>query len=483
MSTNSDFDAVLRQDFRAFVEKVFATLNPGQAYQDNWHIGAIIWVLLCVEKRETRRAMVHVPPRMLKSIIVSVAWPAFLLGHNPSLQIFVVSHSLDLAQEHHAAFRMIIEADWYKKAFPTMSPSPDKDTAFLLRTSQGGYRKALSVESKITGQGADIIIIDDPLDASDALNPLACEKLNEWIDKVLMSRFNTSAEGVVVLVMQRLATNDPAAHLRQQEPWKVLSLPARAEQDTMVPVGEEETYLYRKNELLHPQLLNEVYLESRRVAMGTAAFSAQYQQAPVPAGGGYVDISLFQFFDTLPREFDTRFLSIDAASGSDSGSYSVIQVWQISDGRLYLVASGRDRWPFPELKRQAIGAFEKFKADFYLIERAHSGEALVEELWEYYPRETRQAIVQHYRPRESKVIRMERALIPIEAGKVFLPKSEPWLPDLLDELRAFPADELDDQVDALSQAVWFFAHEFKHNRHNPAYKARSKVIAVGHRLF
>ncbi len=295
MAKNSDFNAVLRQDFRAFVEKVFATLNPGQTFEDNWHIGAIIWVLLCVENRETRRAMIHVPPRMLKSIIVSIAWPAFLLGHNPSLQIFVVSHSLDLAQSHHAAFRMIIESDWYKKAFPTMSPTAEKDTALLLRTSQGGYRKALSVESKITGQGADIIILDDPLDASDALSPVACAKLNEWIDTVLMSRFNNAATGVMILVMQRLAMNDPAAHLSQQERWVELSLPARAEVDLRVPIGPNEVYLYQKNELLHQQLLNAEYLEARRKAMGTAAFSAQYQQKPVPAGGGYIDISLSSF--------------------------------------------------------------------------------------------------------------------------------------------------------------------------------------------
>lgn len=260
MTANSELNAVLRQDFRAFVEKVFATLNPGQTYEDNWHIGAIVWLLLCVENRHTRRAMIHVPPRMLKSIIVSIAWPAFLLGHNPALQIFVVSHSLDLAQEHHAAFRTIIESDWYKAAFPTMSPtmSPtaDKDTALMLRTSQGGFRKAWSVGSKITGQGADIIILDDPLDASEAMNEAACAKLNEWIDTTLLSRFNKGAEGVMVLVMQRLAMNDPAAHLGKQKSWTTLSLPARAETDKNVPVGPGVTHSYAQGELLHPCLLH-----------------------------------------------------------------------------------------------------------------------------------------------------------------------------------------------------------------------------------
>ena len=476
MTANSELNAVLRQDFRAFVEKVFATLNPGQTFEDNWHIGAIVWLLLCVENRHTRRAMIHVPPRMLKSIIVSIAWPAFLLGHNPARQIFVVSHSLDLAQEHHAAFRTIIASDWYKAAFPTMSPIADKDTAFMLRTSQGGFRKAWSVGSKITGQGADIIILDDPLDASEAMNEAACAKLNEWFDTTLLSRFNKGAEGVMVLVMQRLAMNDPAAHLGKQNSWMKLSLPARAETDMNIPVGPGMTHLYAQGELLHPCLLSDGYLEDQRMAMGTAAFSAQYQQTPVPAGGGYIDTSLFQRYDTLHKVCDTRFLSIDAASGSDSGSYSVIQVWQITDGRLYLVDSGRARWSFPDLKRQAIGAFEKFKADFYLIEFASSGAALAEELSECYPRETRRAVVQHYKPKESKEIRMDRALVAIEGSKVFLPQERNWLPDLLGELQAFPYGDYNDQVDALSQAVWFFAYKFKNSRHNPEFWKRSRVI-------
>jgi len=477
MPTTSDLNAVLRQDFLAFVEKVFATLNPGQEYLHNWHIDAFAWLLRCVEDGQTKRAMVNVPPRTLKSIIISIAWPAFLLGRNPSLQIFVVSHSLDLAQEHHFAFRTITESDWYKGAFPTMSPTADKDTAVMLRTSKGGFRKALSVESKITGQGADIIILDDPLDASDALNEAACTKLNHWIDTVLMSRFNNAVTGVMVLVMQRLAMNDPVAHLGQQASWTKLSLPARAESDVLVPVGPDETHRYKRGELLHPGLLTAEYLEERQMAMGTAAFSAQYQQTAVPAGGGYIDVSLFQRYQDLPKAHDTRFLSIDAASGSDSGSYSVIQVWQISNGRLYLVASCRDRWSFPKLKRLSIRNLKTFDAQFFLIELASNGRALAEELWEHYPKETRRAIVQYFKPTEAKEIRMDRALVSIEAGKVYLPQQADWLPDLLNELQAFPNGENDDQVDALSQAVWFFAYKYKNSRHNPEYLKRSRVIS------
>lgn len=88
--TNSEVEALLRQSFHAFVEKVFCTLNPGQTFRDNWHIEAIAYQLLRIKSGQNKRLMINVPPRSLKSMIVSVAWSAFLLGHDPSLEIMVV---------------------------------------------------------------------------------------------------------------------------------------------------------------------------------------------------------------------------------------------------------------------------------------------------------------------------------------------------------------------------------------------------------
>ena len=287
--TNSEIWALLRQDFRSFVRKVFDSLHPGDTYLHNWHIEAMIWQLEQATLGDTRRVMINVPPRTLKSLIFSVAWPAFILGHDPTKSIFCVSLNLDLAAEFHANFRKIVESDWYKQVFPTMSPAADKDTELIYRTSQGGQRKAISVDSKITGQGAHYIIIDDPQDASDALNEQALEKVNTWISEVLMGRVNKPSEVVFLVVQQRLALNDASAHLLEIEPWSHLSLPAVAEKDVEVPIGPDETHLFRKGELLHPHHLTADHLESRCSAMGPAAYSAQYQQAPLPAVQGVAE--------------------------------------------------------------------------------------------------------------------------------------------------------------------------------------------------
>jgi len=476
MTTNSDIHALYRQDFRSFALKVYWTLHPGETFLENWHIDAIIWHLHEIMEGRCKRLMITLPPRTLKSMIVSVAWPAFILGHDPTRKIFVVSHSLDLAEALHADFRKVVDSDWYRAAFPTMKPAADKDTGLVFRTSQGGARKAFSVGSKITGQGSHYTILDDPLDASDALNETACEKINSWIVNVLMNRFNRASEGIMVLLMQRITLNDPAGFLHKFEPWDILSLPAIADQDYRVPIGPGRYHDYCRGELLHPELLDQEYLDGRRRGMRPADFSAQFLQKPLPFGGGSIDTSLFRRYRKLPVRRDTRFLSIDAASGSDSGSFSVIQIWQITDGCIYLMDSARGRWPFPELRKRTIAAQADYNADFILIEYASNGQALAQDLWDYYPRELRHKMIQHYKPQQSKIVRMDQALVPIYDEKVFIPEQSGFLPALLDELRGFPNGENNDQVDALSQALWFFDCKYKNNRHNPAYRARSRVV-------
>jgi hypothetical protein len=355
-STNSEIYALLRISFLAFVAKVFETLHPGQIMEDKWHIEAICYELMRVANGENRRLMLHIPPRGLKSIITSVAWPAFALGQDPAKQIFVVSHNLDLAINLANKFRKVVEADWYRDTFPTMWGKPLKDNERIFVTQSGGFREALSVHGAVIGKGADIIIMDDLLDASELATQTGCEKVNNWIDMSLSTRFNHPAESKMVLVMQRLSIFDPSAHLASQELWFQLSLPAIAEEDMIVRLNANETYHFLKGELLDPVRLPQEVLDLQRSKLGEANFLAQYQQRPVPDGGGEIDIALFRRYTDLPKPYDVRFLSVDAASGSQSGSYCIIQTWQMTDGNIYLVHSQRGYWKFPDLQKRVIAA-------------------------------------------------------------------------------------------------------------------------------
>jgi hypothetical protein len=110
--------ALLRTDFRAFLQKVFTALNPAQNYVGDWYLEAIAWQLERVRRGENRRLIINMPPRSLKSITASVAFPAFVLGHEPSRRMICVSYSGDLAKKHSNDFRAVLESPWYRSVFP-----------------------------------------------------------------------------------------------------------------------------------------------------------------------------------------------------------------------------------------------------------------------------------------------------------------------------------------------------------------------------
>jgi len=451
--TNEALNAALRQDFPAFVAKTFQTLNPGAAYLENWHIEAIAYQLERIRRGDNTRLMINVPPRSLKSIMASVAWPAFILGHNPTRSIMIVSHNLELATKLSNDFRKIVATSWYKQAFPTMKGAPSKDTERIFATTKGGGRYAHSVESGVTGQGADIIVLDDPLDASEAQNEVACIKVNNWIDTTLSTRLNNPTKDPIILVMQRLSIWDPCAHLYGQEKWKRLVLPAQFDKATEISVSDTLFADIPAEFLLHEDRMDEKFLAAQQAKMGKSAFLAQYQQCPVPDGGGLIDIGTFARFSILPKVWDYRFISVDAASGSQSGSYSVIMECLISDGKLYIINVERGYWQLPSLFGKVIKWRQKNPTGYVLVENAYAGTFLLELLFEKYGYVEFNHQIWRTQPIKSKIDRASKSMVVVGLGKVLLPNNAPWLSTLITEFQSFPDGANDDQVDAFSQAV------------------------------
>src|SRR6516164_1130684 len=170
MNERAVLEALLRTDLRYFVWKCFNTILPGDRYEPNWHVDAIVYQLLRVQAGETIRLLINQPPRSLKSICVSVAYVAWLLGHDPTRRIIVASYSNELAAEPHRQFRMVIDAAWFRNLFPAMRAA--KDTGTELVTTAGACRYATSL-STVTGRGADLIVVDDPLKYEEAMSELA----------------------------------------------------------------------------------------------------------------------------------------------------------------------------------------------------------------------------------------------------------------------------------------------------------------------
>ena len=450
VASRIELDAILRSDLSLFVRKVFATVSPNDIFKPNWHIDAVVHELTRCHRRENRRLLITQPPRSLKSICASVAFPAWALGHDPTLRIMCVSYSEGLAHEFARQFRMITDSEWYRRVFPRMRLKTETRSEAV--TARGGGRVALSVGGSITGRGADFIIIDDPLKAEHGTSETARTKVIDWYDRTLSTRLNDKEHGVIILVMQRLHQEDLAGFVIERNGWHELSLPAIATVDQEVPVGPREVYDRKADSILHPERESRETLEGIKAEIGSLQFSAQYQQSPVPPEGNLVRRNWLKTYDTAPSPGPGIKIaqSWDIATTTDErNDWSVCTTWAIKKKDFYLLDVWRARVEFPALRHKIVSHALSHLVQTVLIEKTGPGLHLVQELRnDPTPRFPRPIGIV---PEGDKGMRMEAQTPRFEAGHVLLPKEAPWLADFLNELLAFPHGRHDDQVDSVSQ--------------------------------
>lgn len=444
--------ALLRNDFQSFAAKVVQELKPGKKIQWNWHLDAIEWQLEQVARGTSSRAIVTIPPRHLKSIAINIAWVAWQLGRDPTLRFVSISYNSELSGKFARDCRQVMQSDWYCRAFPEtrLSRLAEMD----LVTTKGGGRFSTSIGGTMTGRGGDIIIIDDPLKVDEAMSETARRAVNDWFSGTLTTRLDDKLTGRIILVMQRLHENDLAGVLLEAGGWDHLNLPAIAEEDQQIPVGEGRYHDRRIGDVLHPEREPLDLLLREKAIMGSAAFSAQYQQAPVPASGNLLLREWFRRYDEAPvrRSRDRVVQSWDTASKDGVlNDYSVCITALIRGSDVFILDVYRAKLKFPDLVRQVCLQAEKHGADTLLIEDAASGQALIQELQQpIYKRVPRPIAC---KADGDKVTRMSAVSSIIEAGSVLLPHEAPGLAEFEREILGFPMVRHDDQADALSQLL------------------------------
>jgi predicted phage terminase large subunit-like protein len=445
------FRAVLRHDFTVFVRKVFATLESGRPFDSDWHLEAIAYKLERVRRGEIKRLIINMPPRSLKSVTASVAFPAFVLGHDPRRRIICVSYSGDLAKKHANDFRAIAEARWYRELFPGTRIG-QKDSETEIELTARGFRLATSVGGTLTGRGGDLIIIDDPLKPDDAYSETKRNAANEWFKSTLLSRLDDKRAGAIIIVMQRVHMDDLTGFVTSQsDEWEVLNLPAIAEVDDVIPISDTKGHRRRVGEALSPVREPLSVLKNMKVQLGSDAFSAQYQQMPVPPGGAMIKRHWIKRYEKPPlqRERSLILQSWDTANkGGPANDFSVCTTWFIShDRRWYLLDVWRKRVDYPELKTAVRILASEHAANRVLVEDAGAGIALVQELLGEVEG------ILAVKSGLDKITRMSVVSAKFESGLVSLPERAPWLAEFEAELFAFPGSRHDDQCDSVSQAL------------------------------
>ena len=442
---------IIRNDLPSFIAKSFATVNPGTQYKHNWHIDLIAEHLLACEKGLTKRLIINIPPRYLKSLTINVAWPAWLLAHNPARRIISASYSQALATKHSLDTRLLINSAWYRKLFPHTRTVADQNEKDKFITTKRGFRLATSVGGTLTGEGGNFLILDDPHNPAHMHSTTMRQQTLNWYEQVFASRLDDKQNGVIVLIMQRLHENDLTGHLlaKNAKNWEYVSIPALAKQTMFFPspLKKYNGYLFPEKFPLHPDKENAVSLKNTEVELGSFTFSAQYLQNPLPVDNGLINREWLKYYRTPPDNFLCITQSWDTAiKAGANNDYTVCTTWGESDSAYYLLDSYRDRLEFPALRRAIANQAEKWQPDTILVEDKSSGGSLIQDV----RMETKLPIIA-INPRGDKFMRVAAITALLESGKALFPEKASFMADLEAELLTFPNAPHDDIVDSISQ--------------------------------
>jgi len=396
-----------------------------------------------VERAELDRVIICMPPRHGKSLLTSQLFPAWYLGRNPAKSIIASSYGQELASDFGRRVRNFASERLHRQIFPDCVIADDSDSVHRFHTTAGGAYYAVGAGGPLTGRGADLLLIDDPIkSAEDARSATFRRSLQDWYESVAYTRLEPG--GAVVIIATRWHEADLVGWLLKEHPsegWKVICLPAIAEQNEGWR-GEGDA--------LWPSRFPIETLARIREAIGSAAWTALYQQRPAPEEGGIFKREWWRPY-AGPVECHRTIFSLDTAFKTGlSNDYSVIGIVGEARDGFYLRHISRGRWEFPELKRQAAALAEIWQPHAVLIEDAASGQSLIQAL----KAETRLPILP-VKPMGDKQSRAHAVSPLVESGRVFVPSEAPWLADFLDEVTSFPAAPHDDQVDALAQALTY----------------------------
>ncbi len=451
--------SLLRNDFYSFISKSVETVHPGSIFTTNWHIELIAHYLEQCAEGKIRRLIINMPPRYLKSLCVSVAWPAWMLGKDSTRRILVASYARHLAAKHSLDTRLLMQSDWYKETFPKARFAHDQNEKYKFTLAQRGFRLAVSTHSGITGEGGNYLIVDDPQ------NPLHIHKRDyrqrtiEWFEQIFISRADEKEKAVVVLVMQRLHAEDLTGYLIEKGGWQVLALPAIAQEDKEYDTGWA-VHKVKSGEALQPARENIGALAAIRKEMGDEAFRAQYLQTPSPEKGTLVQKHWCQYYDKVDSQSCPIIQSWDTAiKVADNSDYSVCTTWARQQDGYYLLDVCREKLNYPDLRKKAEALAIEWQPQAILIEDKASGQSLIQDL-----KSSSRFPVIALSANTDKMQRLISVLTLFEAGLVKLPMRAVWLEEYKAELFTFPSARHDDQVDSTSQyLIW----EKKKQLHKP----------------
>lgn len=433
------------------------TIEPSTELLNNWHIDATCDYLEAVHRGDIKRLIINMPPRMMKSILVSVCFPCWEWTKKPGLRYIFVSYSKELSSKHSVDRRIIMESSWYRSRWgDDVKFSDDTNMkAYYANTAQGKMFST-SVGGQVTGFGGNRIVMDDLHDPEEAESPTARETAIRYFKTKLYNRLDNKRKDAIVCVMQRVHEGDIAGYLIdefKEQGFEVLRLPAECEEEDekVISTPSGITYERQTGDLLWPEREGPDEIAALKEAMGPYAYAAQYQQRPAPSGGGMLPKDRWRYWtrDTLPALFDRLIQSWDMTFKDTTGSDYVAGMVLASKGpNIYILDLRNERMAFPKTLMAVKAMRTKWPTTgaIYVEDKAN-GPAIISSLSSQIP-----GLIA-VNPEGGKEARVSAISYLVDAGNVYLPDPSyfKWVNEFILQAARFPKGKNDDMVDAFSQ--------------------------------
>jgi predicted phage terminase large subunit-like protein len=487
-------------DRAEFEDSLYAFLMNGWKYIDpapfahGWPIEAVAEHLQAVVDGDIKRLIINIPPRCAKSSLTSVAFPAFTWAQRrksdtsgPGVQFLHASYSQILTLRDSTKCRRLIESPWYQTLWgDRFHLMADQNTKSRFDNDKGGSRLSTSVGSSLTGEGGNIIVVDDPNAAQEAHSEATIATTIEWWDGALSTRLNNAKTGAFVVIQQRLGEEDLTGHILSKEvgEWTHLCLPMRFEPERsfVTSIGWEDPRT-EPGELLWPERFGEREVVSLERQMGPWTSAGQLQQRPEPKGGGVIKREWWQLWE---REkfppLDYVMASLDTAyTTKTENDYSAMTVWGVFSGgnqgaianrvigrdsetismikrtyteehpKVMMMFAWQERLELHELVLKVSQTMKDYKVDKILIENKAAGISTAQEIRRLYGHED--FAVQLVDPKsQDKLSRLYSVQHLFAEGLIFAP-DRTWADQVITQVSTFPKGKHDDLVDTVSMAL------------------------------
>lgn len=464
------------RSLREFVRQAWHVIEPATPFVPGWHIDAIVDHLEAVSRGQIRNLLINVPPRHMKSLLVSVLWPAWEWIRWPERRWLFSSYAATLSIRDSVKCRRLIESPWYRAQWGhVFTLTGDQNAKTRFDNNRSGYRLSTSVGGAVTGEGGDRIVCDDPHNVADVASDTIRHGAIDWWDIAMSTRVNDPKTSAMVIVMQRCHQRDLSGHLLEKGNFEHLCLPAEYEgpsRVTSLGFADPRTEI---GELLWSDRFGPKEIDDLKISLGSYGAAGQLQQRPSPAGGGIIKRHWFRYCQPIganlppvvvrlpdgtpvsipaievPSCVDEQMQSWDCAfKDLDTADYVVGQLWARHRARFYLGDQFRARTDCPGTVKAVRAMTAKWPGTIaILIEDKANGSAVIQMLAHDIPG------LLPVNPQGGKVARAQAISPLIEAGNIFLPHPDyaPWVNGFIEECVQFPYGAHDDQVDAMTQAL------------------------------